>query len=212
MNQHESVTQWVHLLRTGDPDAAAQLWERYVQRVRGLARHRLANSPKKAFDEDDVAQSVFRSLCLGAADGEFPGLVDRDGLWPLLAQITNRKAANKIRAATRQKRGGGKVQGESVLDRPDDDGARGLEQMADKAMSPEFAAEMSEQCQSLLDALPDETYRFVVWKRLEGHSNAEIAELLEVTVRSIERKLQNARSLLVERLQSDGDLQSDGSD
>ena len=54
--------------------------------------------------------------------------------------------------------------------------------------TPEFAAEVAEQCQRLLDDLPDEDLRRIaVWK-MEGHSNEEIAAELQFATRTIERK------------------------
>ena len=189
-------------MKQGDPESVRELWDRYLRRVTGLAKRRLAGDVKRVVDEDDVAQSVFRSLCLGAADGEFPELQDRNDLWPLLAKITNRKAINQLRRANRKKRGGGEVRGESVLQQNREGPSVGFDEIASDAESPEMNAQLTEECDRLLAALPDDTYRFVIWKRLEGHSNDEIADLLGVTTRSVERKIQNARDVLARKLES----------
>src|SRR5438067_2490766 len=54
-----SVTLWIGRLRAGDPDAAGPLWERYFQRLVGLARARLRGAPRRVSDEEDVALSAF---------------------------------------------------------------------------------------------------------------------------------------------------------
>src|SRR5262249_53685630 len=101
-----SVTDWIGQLKAGDPAAAQKLWERYFQRLVGLARKKLQGTPRRAADEEDVALSAFASLCRRVAAGQFPQLRDREDLWHLLLVITARKALNQIRHERRQKRGG----------------------------------------------------------------------------------------------------------
>jgi DNA-directed RNA polymerase specialized sigma24 family protein len=195
-----SVSRWIQELKCGDEDAAKNLWERYFKRITGLARKRLSSQPQRVMDEEDVAQSVFRSFCLGAPQGEFPELIDRDDLWPLLARITNRKAVNQIRWANREKRGGGKIRGDSVLTPAGESEQGGFDDIAHDDPTPDFVVSMAEECRLILNSLPDDTYRFVVWSRLEGRTNEEIANLLGVTMRSIERKMQLIRASLARRL------------
>jgi len=195
-----SVSRWIQELKCGDEDAARKLWERYFKRITGLARKRLSSQPRRVMDEEDVAQSVFRSFCLGARRGEFTELTDRDDLWPLLARITNRTASHQIRWANREKRGGGKIRGDSILTPAGESELGGFDQIAHDDPSPDFMVSMAEECKMILDSLPDDTYRFVVWSRLEGRTNEEIANLLGVTKRSIERKMQLIRESLSRRL------------
>lgn len=195
-----SVSRWIQELKCGDEDAAKNLWEKYFKRITGLARKRLSSQPQRVMDEEDVAQSVFRSFCLGAPQGEFPELIDRDDLWPLLARITNRKAVNQIRWANREKRGGGKIRGDSVLAPAGESEQGGFDDIAHDDPTPDFVVSMAEECRLILNSLPDDTYRFVVWSRLEGRTNEEIANLLGVTMRSIERKMQLIRASLARRL------------
>src|SRR5438477_11121699 len=101
-----SVTHWLGQLRGGDDGAAQQLWERYFQRLVGLARKKLQGTPRRAADEEDVALSAFNSFCQGAKNRRFPKLLDRDNLWRLLVTITARKAYQLGLHEGRQKRGG----------------------------------------------------------------------------------------------------------
>src|SRR5919206_1363508 len=120
MRPEASVTQWIDRLKAGDPDAAQKLWERYFRRLVRLARQKLRAAPRRAADEEDVALSAFDSFCRGLERGRFPQLQDRDDLWRLLVVITARKAVDQVQHEARAKRGGGPVQGESVLVRPGD--------------------------------------------------------------------------------------------
>jgi hypothetical protein len=49
------VSNWIDLLKGGDHAAAQPLWERYFQRLVGLARTKLPGSRRRAADEEDVA-------------------------------------------------------------------------------------------------------------------------------------------------------------
>src|SRR5258708_27868914 len=101
-----SVTRWVGQLQAGDQGAARHLYERYFQRLVGLARKKLRDTPRRAADEEDVAQSAFASFCRAAERGQFPQLEDREDLLQLLMVITKRKALNQAKHERRPKLGG----------------------------------------------------------------------------------------------------------
>jgi hypothetical protein len=50
MSSEGSITQYIDLLRVGDPAAAQRIWEVYFQRLVGLARAKLRGVPRKAAD------------------------------------------------------------------------------------------------------------------------------------------------------------------
>ena len=192
-----SVTDWIDRLKVGDPAAAQQLWQSYFQRLVGLARKKLQGTPRRVADEEDVALSAFDSFCRGAEQGRFPQLTDRDDLWRLLVTITARKAYQLTLHEGRQKRGGGAVLDEAALAGPPGPGsaAPGLEQILGREPTPEFAAQLAEDCQRLLARLDEPDLRTVaVWK-MEGYSNEEIATRLGCVPRTIERKLALIRTL-----------------
>src|SRR5258708_31897584 len=81
-----SITHWIGELARGDADEAARhLWDRYFDRLVGLARSRLRAVQRGAADEEDAALSAFDSLCRGVTAGRFPRLDGREDLWRLLA-------------------------------------------------------------------------------------------------------------------------------
>ena len=184
MSASESVTFWVRQLRAGDPAAAQKLWERYFRRLVGLARRKLEGAPRRAADEEDVALSAFDSFCRGAEAGRFPQLGDRDNLWHLLVVITARKASCLIKHEGRQKRGGASGTADVVL-----------EEVVGREPSPEFAAQVAEACQRLLDGLADEELRTIAVRKMEGWSNDEIAAGLGYVGRTVERKLRLIRHI-----------------
>jgi DNA-directed RNA polymerase specialized sigma24 family protein len=196
MSLSGSVSVWISELKAGDGQAAQRLWEGYFPRLVGLARKKLREMPRRVADEEDVALSAFDSFCSGVKEGRFPRVTGRDDLWPLLVIITARKALQLLRQQGRQKRGGGAVRGDSAFQpAAAGDDEPGLEQVVGSEPTPEFAAQMAEECQRLLGQLGDGDLREVaVWK-MEGYSNEEIAAKLGCVPRTVERKVALIRSL-----------------
>jgi RNA polymerase sigma factor (sigma-70 family) len=182
-----SVTTWLAQLRSGNREAAEQLWERYFARLVEFARHQLRGTSRGDADEEDVALSAFHSFCQAA--NRFPRLNDRHDLWQILVMLTARKAYQERRRQQARKRGG--------LAGPEGPRCSGtalgedqeLDEIIGTEASPEFAVQVAEEFQTLLEALPDEDLRLVARLRLESHTNAEIARRLRCSERSVERKL-----------------------
>ena len=193
MSSEGSVTCWLGQLQAGDPAAVQPLWQRYFQRLVGLARQKLRNAPRRVADEEDVALSAFDSFCRNAERGRFPQLLDRDGLWRLLMVLTARKAAHQIRDEQRLKRGGGVAIHGQTPEKSEEDSL--LEQVLSSEPDPAFAAEVAERCQHLLRMLHDPELEAVALARMEGSSVEEIAGQLGYASRSIKRKLQLIRGL-----------------
>ncbi len=187
-----SVTCWIDQLRAGDQAAAKPLWERYFQRLVGLARVKLPPTMRAGADsdEEDAALSAFHSFCQGAAQGRFPRLDDRHDLWRVLVTITARKAADQIERARALKRGGGRLLDEAALEGPDPEHqGGGLDRLPGPDPTPEFAAMVAEQYQHLLDLLGDETLRSIAVGKLEGYTVQEIAQRLDRSERMVAYKI-----------------------
>jgi DNA-directed RNA polymerase specialized sigma24 family protein len=195
----QSVTRWIDALKQGDDEAAAALWRRYFDRLVRLAQAKLGAAPRRVADEEDVALSAFRCLCDGAARDRFTELTDRDDLWRLLTVLTAHKAIDQRRRDGGEKRGGGAVRGESVLDAGAEQG-HGLDQFLADDPTPETLAVLAEEHHRLLAALDDDTLRQIALRKMEGFTNEEIAGQLGVTCRSVERKLQRIRSRWIQNL------------
>lgn len=198
MSLNDDVTAWIDGMRQGDGAAAHSLWERYFTRLVELADRRLPQHARRSFDEEDVALSAFRSFCRGVEAGRFPQLSDRENLWALMIVITARKARARLRAETAQKRGGGRVQGESVFAAHPAAGApaaEGIAQAIGREPTPEFAVEVSEQVERLLGQLPDDVSRQLAILKLEGFTNQEAARQLDCSQTTIERRLRLIRKV-----------------
>jgi DNA-directed RNA polymerase specialized sigma24 family protein len=190
--EQHSVTLWIQSMKGGDAEAAEKIWRRYFEGLIRLARARLRGMPRAVADEEDAALSAFDSFFQGASRGRYPRLDDRDDLWRLLVVITERKALDQVQRERREKRGGGKVLG--TLDLPDADGrAGGLASAASPEPSPEFAAQVADECGRLLGMLRDDGLRRTAQLKMEGYTNEEVAQRMGCSLRSIARKLELIR-------------------
>ncbi|MCU0960994.1 MAG: ECF-type sigma factor [Pirellulaceae bacterium] len=176
-----SITHWLQLLRGGDQEAAARLWDRYVHRLHALLRTRICGA---AYDEQDVALSAFHVLCRGMAEGRYPQLSNRDELWQLLATIAVRKSRDRREAEMCAKRSGGNVLSADIAQ---------LDKLASTLEDPEFEALMADECRRLLDLLQNPRLEQVVLWKLDGYTHDEIADKLGLTRWSVGRMLQCVR-------------------
>ncbi len=197
MTNEDSVTAWIDGVVSGDESDVRKLWDRYFERLVRLAGSRLAPGSRRSFDEEDVALSAFQSFCGRAVDGRFPRLGGRDDLWRVLATITVRKAIAATRRQARLKRGGGRVLGESAL--RDGEGEAGLARVLSREPTPEEAALFADGYLRALERLREPSIRSVALRRLEGWSTSEIARSLNVSPRTVERKLKLIRAIWSEQ-------------
>src|SRR5205807_1078002 len=166
-------SQWIELLKAGEPAAAQQIWERYCRELEKLARTKLRGVPRGA-----------------AQSGQFQQLLDRNDLWQLLVLFTVRKASHLRRHERQQKRGGGKVANETAL--PGDAGTgkpATLDDVLSREPTPALAAEVAEACRHLLERLGDPQLGTIALRKMEGYTNEEIAQELGCSRRTIDRKL-----------------------
>jgi RNA polymerase sigma factor (sigma-70 family) len=188
MNSDPAVSVWIRELQAGNQDAAQQLWEQYFQQLVRLAHKRLPNRLRRHTDDEDVALSAFKSFCRGAAAGRYPQLADREDLWRLLVTITAHKAIHAARHAQRLKRGG-----RDHVALEEANAERALQEVIGREPTPQFSLQVAEEFDELLEMLGDSTLRSIAISKMEGYTSAEIAEKLNCTVRTIERKLRLIR-------------------
>ena len=187
MQTKSTLSTWLLRLQGEHNNVAAEkLWDRISPRVHDLSRRLLQrfNLPTM-LDEDDVAISVFASLCSGLHSRQFPELRDSDGLWKLLVLMTVRKVNDHAKTHRAIKRGAGQVL--------QDQQENGLSQLLDDRPEPSYEAMMNEQCRALLKALNDPVLEMLVLLKMEGYTNEEIAERLGYRRRTIQRMLNLVR-------------------
>jgi DNA-directed RNA polymerase specialized sigma24 family protein len=185
------ISHWISELKRGDADAAQHLWDNYFRQLTVLARNHVGGGARGGVSDEDVAQSVFKSLCLGARDGKFARLVDRHNLWALLVTMTANKSRDLMRREQALKRGGGHVLSQAAL-AGGQESLVALEEIVGHEPTPEFAAQVAEQCECLLSRLND-VERQIAQLKLQGFNNLEIAQQVDCGLRTVERRLEAVR-------------------
>jgi RNA polymerase sigma factor (sigma-70 family) len=192
----DEVTQWIQQLASGNSEAANGLWVQYFDKLVAYARRKMQTMPRRHADEEDVALSAMKSFCLGMAEHRFDQLSNRQDLWKLLVTIAARKVIAQQRYDHAEKRGGGRVHGESIFMAGEFDlgHGSGIGAVLGREPTPELANLVAEDFHRLLDSLDDETLRQIALLTLEGYTVQEIAARLGCVRRTIERKLERIRT------------------
>ena len=194
----EPVSLWIEQLAAADHDAASRLWAYFCQRLMVFARSRMSPSTRRIYDEEDAAASAFRSLCRGIEAQRFPEVGDRGNLWALLVVITSRKIANQFRYEHQQRRNANQTLNESMLQPSDDSCFNVLQSLPSHEPTPAFAAEVADMSEYLMSHLPESDLKQLVLLKLEGHTNEDVAELMKITRRTVQRKLERIRRIWLE--------------
>jgi DNA-directed RNA polymerase specialized sigma24 family protein len=191
----DSISEWLGRLKAGEADAAQKLWERYSGELLRHAKQRLKKVPNGIADEEDVALSVFGSMCRGATEGRLDQITTRDELWWLLLSISQQKVVNHIRRETAEKRyyrqgAPGLKCGAVALAT----GPFSLGDLVGSTPTPDFLVALEEQYKLLLGMLRNDKLRQIAILRIEGYTEAELAQKMSLGLRAIERKLQLIRN------------------
>jgi DNA-directed RNA polymerase specialized sigma24 family protein len=185
MSKSTNVSHWIDLVKAGDSAAATRVWQHYFDRLVRSVRARLHGQNRAVTDEEDIVLSVFDSFYNAAENGRFPDLTDRDDLWRLLLRMAARKVVDKRRHDLRQRRGGNVML--HSLDHASDDGNI-FEAIGDEP-SPEMVLMMQESVEHFFSHLGVGQLADLAGAKLEGYSNAELAQRFGCSERTIERRL-----------------------
>ncbi|MDA8746300.1 ECF-type sigma factor [Rubripirellula amarantea] len=196
MSKSTNVSHWIDLVKEGDSVAANRIWQHYFNRLIRSVRARLYGQNRAVSDEEDIVLSVFDSFYVAAEKGRFPDLSDRDDLWQLLMRMAARKVIDKRRRDHRQRRGGGVTIHPLGQGREDQDF---IEAIGDEP-SPEMVLMMKESAEQFFSHFGVGQLRDLAGAKLEGYSNAEIAQRFGCSERTIERRLNLIREKFQQEL------------
>lgn len=190
----DDVSLWLSGLKRGDARSHEAIWREYFDRLMRLIRNRAGSLPLRERDEEDLALSALHSFCQAAQAGRFPQLDDRQDLWKLLVTIACRKTNAYRDQHYALKRGGGEQRGESVfVGLGDSSTSPGIDGVLGREPTPDLACAVVETVQRLLQALDDPLLQKIAQAKMEGFTNDEIAQSLDCTTRTVERKLELVR-------------------
>jgi len=193
MSDHASA-ELLARVQAGDELAAEELFQRFAERLIGVAGARLSARMARRVDAEDVVQSAYRSFFTKARDGRYS--VQRSGdLWRLLVGITLHKLHHQIERHSAGKRAvKAEKHGIPVVEVADN-----LLHLAKaRGPTPLEAAALIDEVQSLLNQM-EPHHRPILELRLQGHNHAEIAEQLPCSERTVRRVLDSVKQLLKQR-------------
>lgn len=179
-----SVSTWLDHLRAGDCSAAEPLWNEYYPRLVGLARKQIGKFPLAGADEEDAAVSAFATFWRRLREGQFQQITDRDSLWRMLGTITVRKLRRYQSIEQAAKRGGNIANVSQAVD---------WEQIAALDTS-----DLDQEAYNLIELLHDDQLATIATLRLMGHTVDEVASFLQLSRRTLERKLKLIRTIWLE--------------
>lgn len=167
-------------------------FERFTRRLIGLARRHLDERLQHKIDPEDVVQSAYKSLYVRYGGELFSSQAAGD-LWKLLALITVRKCADRVRYHTADCRNLAREVGAASSDEPEP-----WRDTVGREPTPEHAAVLAETVEQVLRGVdPDE--RPIIEMSLQGYSTQEISKQSGRAERSVRRLRERVRKQL-ERL------------
>ena len=181
--------------REGDQQAAAELFQRYAERLIALARQRLSTRLAVRVDPEDVVQSVYGSFFAGARAGRF-ALQHSGDLWRLLVSIT----LHKLLLQARHHSAGKRAINQEQLVRADNSASGIPAELLARDPSPEEAAALTDRLEDVMRGL-EPVQRRMVELRLQGyrlieivdqtqHSKSAVLRVLERVKRQLERDIE----------------------
>jgi RNA polymerase sigma-70 factor (ECF subfamily) len=183
MDEVNSFAKLMGQLRAGDDRAAAEVFQRFSQRLIALARTHLDSWVRRKEDPEDVVQSVYKSFFARCEAGRFD-LVSWNDLWSLLTAITLRKCADRVDHVRAKRRDALREAGDADLAEHNDPEPTPLEALV-----------LTETVETLFRAFDAEDHP-IIELSLQGYTTSEIS----VTVGRAERTVRRVREHVKKRL------------
>ena len=185
-----SFAHMLSQLKKGDESAIRTLWDRFFEPLQRLAIERVNVRDRKIRDEEDLALSAINAFQECLKNGRYSSIENTNDVWHLLVKIVENKAIDHVRRERAVKRGAGNVRGDSYLN--------GMGYFAEIDMNHEERIDFLDHLRTNLLKLEDAAVQEVVFRKIEGFSNKEIAAKIGKSVSSVERKLRLARQIWID--------------
>lgn len=185
----EEVTQLLDAVRAGDKSAADQLFSTVYDELRSLARRRLARESTLTLEPASLVNEAYLRLC---RQPDLPGR-DRRAFFAYASGVMRSVIVDHVRARRSEKRGGDHAH--LTL-------TSGLEQVPAAAADAieRSDAEALESALSELARVDARCAKVVELRFFGGMSESEVAEVLEVSVPTVQRDWSKARAFLMHAL------------
>ena len=177
----------VRQARSGDQDAATQLYFRYHNRLTGLVRKRCSPELARCAGVEDIVQSVFATFFRRIGEGCYD-VADGDSVWKVLLVV----ALNRVRSEATYYYAARRDAHRTMT------GPTAQEFLKSKASDRDVTrAHFKMVLQDTLDPLPCSD-RQLVRLRIDGFTVAEVARMTGRSTRTVERIIHDTRVALSE--------------
>ena len=184
-DKSEPITDWLKRLPDGDSLAQQKIWQEFAEDIRNQARKYLLDVSTARVDDEDVMAKVFKSLFMRLTDHRLVVPENRRQLWGLLRSMTRKKSAEVARY-------------EAVGRRPPAGSSEMLDKVPSDSPDPRAALEQLQTLKDVLASLPSDTHRQIILLRTARHSDDEIAEILQLGKRTVQRRRKEIRNLFAD--------------
>ncbi len=183
------VSRLLLRLADGDLDVYDQLTTIYFDRLRIFARPILNRSSVRYKDEADAAQSTMFNFVDAHRRGMYQDVRNRKNFEAIVFSMLKNRLKDYIKNELRLKRGNGTGVNLSAIS------FQQQNQFSDEKQTEEY---FENQIDELLESIPDDRTRQVARLRIYGFTVNEIADELNVSVRTVFRELKTAEAELAE--------------
>lgn len=194
----EKLRAWLNRAVEGDEEGIEQLWRFFYPRLRAAVSRRIATMPRLAGEESDLTSKSLHGFLCHVLRSPDLDLTDLNSVWKLLRVVALRHINDVAKNRFSQKRGGlvsttslsQSIPGNRRATRPDGSQYSLVDELQDpSALDPGKSVLFDDLLEHLLSKLESEKVRQIVLMRLGGYSNGEIAELMKVSIRTIQRQI-----------------------
>jgi RNA polymerase sigma factor (sigma-70 family) len=192
MPESQSFSELMARLRSGEDEAAREVFVRFAARLVSLARIHLDVRLAAKVDPEDVVQSAYKSFFVRQREGTLD-VGNWDGLWGVLTMIALRKCADRAAYYRAGKRDIGR---ELTTNSSDSTPGAAAQLAIDREPSPDEAAVLAETVEALFRGVEDRHERAVLELSLQGLTATEISESLGRAERSVRRLRERIRKRL----------------
>jgi RNA polymerase sigma factor (TIGR02999 family) len=184
------LTQLIRRFAAGDLGARDEFIALVEEEIRRLARNQLRRQqPGHTLQVTDLVNETY--LKLFPSTGASPNWTDRQHFFAVVSQAIRWILADYARGRSRQKR---KPTGEQVI----------LEEILSNFAARDIDVVATHEALQELAAIDPRMVQIVDLKVFGGYLNKEIAELLDVSLRTVERDWGIARAWLRDRIKPEG--------
>jgi RNA polymerase sigma-70 factor, ECF subfamily len=188
MTQTDSFPAIAERLRSGEDDAAREVFQRFARQLLALTRRQFEQRLAHKVDLEGVVQSAFKSFFVRHREGKLRA-DNWNALWGLLTLITLRKCADRVEYHRAARRDIGREAATSW------DDVQPWQRALDREPSPHEVAVLAETVENLFRTTPG-AERPILELSLQGLTAAEIGLRLGRALRTVHRVREQIRKRL----------------